>query len=65
MMVNVRGDNDLPGWLTATVVLTLTGLFAYNVIRNGSEGLPTSYVIAALLGAYAGVERIINRGGDK
>lgn len=50
-------------WLTATVVLTLTGLFAYNIIINGPEGLPTSYVIAGLLGAYTGVERLLKRGG--
>lgn len=57
------GGPSLPTWLTSVVVLTLTALFAYNIIANGAEGLPTSYVIAALLGAYAGVERLMNRGG--
>lgn len=57
-------DNGLPMWLTATVVLTLTALFAYNVVVVGPEGLPTSYVIAGLLGAYAGVERLLKRGSD-
>lgn len=55
--------DSLPVWLTTTVVLTLTGLFAYNIVFNGPEGLPTSYVIAGLLGAYAGVERLLKRGG--
>lgn len=55
----MAGDDRLPPWLTTVVVLTLTGLFAYNIVLNGSDGLPTSYVIAGLLGAYTGVERII------
>lgn len=51
----------LPIWVTVTVVLTLTGLLAYNIIVVGPEGLPTSYVLGGLLGAYAGVDQLLKR----
>lgn len=51
----------LPAWVTVTVVLVLTGLLAYNIIVVGPEGLPTSYVLGGLLGAYAGVDQLLKR----
>jgi hypothetical protein len=55
-------------WVTITVVLTLTGLLAYNIVVVGPEGLATSYVLGGLLGAYAGVDQLLKRrdggGGD-
>jgi uncharacterized membrane protein len=55
----------LPTWLTIVVVLTLLALLAYNVVIVGPEGLPTSYVLGGLLGAYAGFDQYLkNRRGD-
>jgi uncharacterized membrane protein (DUF4010 family) len=51
----------LPVWVTVVVVLTLTALLAYNIIAVGPEGLPTSYVLGGLLGAYAGVDQLLKR----
>lgn len=60
--------NGLPTWVTVTVVLVLTALLAYNIVVVGPEGLPTSYVLGGLLGAYAGVDQLLKRrdggGGD-
>jgi len=56
--------NGLPVWVTITVVLVLTGLLAYNIIVVGPEGLPTSYVLGGLLGAYAGVDQLLKRRDD-
>lgn len=53
--------NGLPVWLSITVVLVLTGLLAYNIIVVGPEGLPTSYVLGGLLGAYSGVDQLLKR----
>jgi uncharacterized membrane protein (DUF4010 family) len=47
--------------VTVVVVLTLTALLAYNIIAVGPEGLPTSYVLGGLLGAYAGVDQLLKR----
>lgn len=55
------GGSGLPVWVTVTVVLTLTGLLAYNIIVVGPEGLATSYVLGGLLGAYAGVDQLLKR----
>lgn len=46
-------------WVTITVVLTLTGLLAYNIVVVGPEGLPASYLVGGLLGAYAGVDQLL------
>lgn len=60
--------NGLPMWVTVVVVLVLTTLLAYNIIVIGPEGLPTSYLLGGLLGAYAGVDQLLKRrdggGGD-
>lgn len=56
--------NGLPIWVTIVVVLTLTGLLAWNIIIVGPDGLPTSYVLGGLLGAYAGVDQLLKRRGD-
>lgn len=55
------GGGALPLWLTITVTLTLLGLLVYNVLVNGNDGVPTSTIIGGLMGAYAGVERILKR----
>lgn len=55
---------NLPAWVTITVILTLTALLAYNIIVVGPKGLPTSYVLGGLLGAYAGVDRLLKRRDD-
>lgn len=57
----LHGPSGLPLWTTITVVLSLTGLLAYNIIVVGPEGLPTSYVLGGLLGAYAGVDQLLRR----
>jgi hypothetical protein len=58
--------HDLPKWLTSTVVLSLLGMFAYNLYVYGPEGYPTSLILGGLLGAYAGVKELISRrNGDK
>jgi hypothetical protein len=51
----------LPVPVTIIVVLTLTALLAWNVIVVGPDGLPTSYVLGGLLGAYAGVDQLLKR----
>lgn len=56
--------NGLPIWVTIVVVLTLTVLLAWNIIVVGPDGLPTSYVLGGLLGAYAGVDQLLKRRGD-
>lgn len=56
--------NGLPIWVTVVVVLVLTGLLAWNIIVVGPDGLPTSYVLGGLLGAYAGVDQLLKRRGD-
>lgn len=57
-------QSGLPAWVTVTVVLVLTALLAYNIVIVGPEGLPTSYVLGGLLGAYAGVDQLLKRRGD-
>lgn len=59
-----QGQQGLPTWVTVTVVLVLTGLLAYNIVIVGPEGLPTSYVLGGLLGAYAGVDRLLKNKSD-
>lgn len=54
----------LPMWVTVTVVLTLLGLLVYNIVVVGPEGLPASYLIGGLLGAYAGVDQLLKRKAD-
>jgi hypothetical protein len=51
----------LPMWVTITVVLTLTGLLVYNMVVIGPEGLPGSYLVGGLLGAYAGIDQLLKR----
>lgn len=53
--------NGLPAWVTIVVVLTMTGLFAWNIIVNGSDGLANSYIIAGLLGLYSGTDQLLRR----
>ena len=55
------GPGGLPTWVTVVVILTLTGLLAYNIIVVGPDGLATSYVLGGLLGAYAGVDQLLKR----
>ncbi|UQS95181.1 hypothetical protein Pam4_38 [Pseudanabaena phage Pam4] len=52
--------------VTVIVVLALTGLLGYNIVIVGPEGLPNSYILGGLLGAYAGVDQLLKRrgGGD-
>lgn len=59
--------SGLPLWVTITVVLVLLGLLTYNIIVVGPEGLPTSYILGGLLGAYAGVDQLLKRrdNGDR
>ncbi len=54
-------QGGLPLWLTSTVVLVLLGLLSYNIVVVGPEGLPTSYILGGLLGAYAGVDQLLKR----
>lgn len=56
--------NQLPGWVTITVVLTLLGLLVYSVVVMGPEGYPVTVVVGGLLGAYAGIRELLNRGGS-
>lgn len=49
----------LPTWVNVTVVLTLLGLFGYNIIVVGPAGYPTSVILGGLLGAYAGVNQLL------
>lgn len=51
----------LPVWVTIVVVLSLTALLAWNIIVVGPEGLPASYIVGGLLGAYAGVDQLLKR----
>ena len=64
MTVQAGLPNGLPTWVTIVVVLTLTGLLAYNIIIVGPEGLSTSYLIGGLLGAYAGVDQLLKKRGE-
>lgn len=54
----------LPNWVTAFVVISLTGLLGYNIIVVGPEGYPTSVILGGLLGAYAGLNELLKRKGD-
>lgn len=54
---------QLPIWVTIVVVLSLTALLAYNIVVIGPEGLPTSYVVGGLLGAYAGLDQYLKARG--
>lgn len=54
----------LPAWVTITVILTLTGLLAWNIVIVGPEGYPTSVILGGLLGAYAGIRELLNRKGN-
>lgn len=66
-MAQPQAPTGLPRWVTVFVVLVLTVLLGYNIIVVGPEGLPTSYVLGGLLGAYAGVDQLLkkrNSGGD-
>ena len=57
-------NQPLPAWVTITVVLTLLGLLAYNVIVVGPEGYPISVMLGGLLGAYAGLRELLSRKGS-
>jgi len=54
-------QNGLPVWVSIVVVLVLTALLGYNIIIIGPSGLPTSYVLGGLLGAYAGVDQLLKK----
>lgn len=56
-----RSPDGLPTSLTVFVVVVLTCLLAYNIVVVGPEGLPTSYLLGGLLGAYAGVDQLLKR----
>lgn len=59
-----RGNgNQLPVWVSVVVVFTLLVCFVYNLLVNGTDGLAMAYVIAGLLGAYAGVHQLLGRKG--
>lgn len=47
--------------LTAIVVVTLLGMFAYNLVVYGPDGYPTSMILGGLLGGYIGVGELIKR----
>lgn len=51
----------LPRWVTVTVVLTLLGLLAYNVLFVGPKGYPTSVILGGLLGGYAGINQLLGK----
>lgn len=48
-------NGALPTWVTIIVVLGLLLLLGWNIIVVGPEGIPNSYIIGGLLGAYTGV----------
>lgn len=56
-------NQPLPLWVTITVVLSLLGLLAYNIIIVGPEGYPISVMLGGLLGAYAGLRELLSRKG--
>lgn len=51
-------------WVSVFVVICLTTLLAYNIVIIGPAGLPNSYIIGGLLGAYAGLDQLLKRRGD-
>lgn len=57
-------SGELPPWLTAFVVVSLVLLLGYNIVVVGPQGLPTSYILGGLLGAYAGVDQLLKRRND-
>lgn len=62
------GDRDgFPDWLTTTIVLTVLGLLAYNILVVGPPGYPISMMLGGLLGAYRGADELLKRrqNGDK
>lgn len=65
-MSGSHSPGGLPMPVTVIVVLTLTALLGYNIVVVGPEGLPNSYILGGLLGAYAGVDQLLKRrgGGD-
>lgn len=52
----------LPPWVTITVVLTCLALLVYVIVVFGPDGYPITIVLGGLLGAYAGVRELLNRG---
>lgn len=54
-------SDGFPLWLNATVIITLLGLFVYNVVIVGEKGYPTNVLIAGLLGGYIGVDQFKRR----
>lgn len=56
-----RSSDGLPLWLTITVILVCLALFAYVVLRFGPAGVPMATVIAGVLGAYGGLDRLVKQ----
>jgi len=55
----------MPVWVSIVVLLSLTGLLAYNIITAGPDGYPTSVILGGLIGAYTGIDQLLKRrGGD-
>ena len=58
-------NRPMPVWVSVVVLLSLTGLLAYNIITAGPDGYPTSVILGGLIGAYTGVDQLLKRrGGD-
>lgn len=56
-----KRSEGLPTWLTITVILVCLALFAYTVLRFGPAGVPMATVIAGVLGAYGGLDRLVRQ----
>lgn len=58
-------NRPMPVWVSVVVLLSLTGLLAYNIITAGPDGYPTSVILGGLIGAYTGIDQLLKRrGGD-
>lgn len=58
-------NRPMPVWVSIVVLLSLTGLLAYNIITAGPDGYPTSVILGGLIGAYTGIDQLLKRrGGD-
>jgi hypothetical protein len=56
-----RSHDGFPPWLTAFVVVAITLLLSYSVVRYGPAGYPIDIMLGGLIGAYGGFDQLKRR----
>jgi hypothetical protein len=54
-----RVEQGLPVWLHITVIIGALSIFGYSVVRFGPAGYAIDMIAGGLVGAYAGVNKLV------